>query len=98
MRTIAARGAPRGKPQRRVRVSPVSSRRCQLFTMWRSVALSLVAVAAANGDDNSRSPSLEEREHAADAAGTLCDPVKQYSGYFKLYPGKPGAAKNYFVR
>ncbi len=66
--------------------------------MWRAVALSLLAVAATDADDSLRSPSLEEREHAADAAGTLCDSVKQYSGYFKLYPGKPGAAKNYFVR
>ncbi len=68
--------------------------------MWRAVALlSLLVVAAATDDDvNLRSPSLEEREHNADAAETLCDPVKQYSGYFKLYPGKPGAAKNYFVR
>lgn len=66
--------------------------------MWRAVALSLLAVAAADDNDNLRSPSLQERRHDADAAGTLCDPVKQYTGYFKLYPGKPGAAKNYFVR
>lgn len=30
-------------------------------------------------EDGSRSPSLEEREHHADAADTLCDPVKQYN-------------------
>lgn len=73
--------------------------------MLRVVALLAVASAATagsaagtqlDGDISLRLPSLEEREHAADDTATLCDPVKQYSGYFKLYPGKPGLSKNYF--
>jgi cathepsin A (carboxypeptidase C) len=36
--------------------------------------------------------SLEEKTHLANGNATLCDPVKQYSGYFKLTTGD----KHYF--
>ena len=51
--------------------------------------------AAAPTPAESEEGFLEEREHGADDAATLCDPVKQYSGYFKLHTGTPALAKNY---
>jgi len=40
--------------------------------------------------------TLREKTHAANASATLCDPVKQYSGYYTLSTGTVGRSKNYF--
>jgi carboxypeptidase C (cathepsin A) len=64
-------------------------------TRTAAVGLAALAVLGAAHDVSTpanRSWALEETEHLASDDSTLCDPVKQYTGYFKLTTGD----KHYF--
>jgi len=54
--------------------------------------LLLLALIAAGASEYIARGTLIEHSHTADGNSTLCDPVQQYSGYYKLSTGD----KNYF--